>query len=110
MIIQHLLNIILIHQLILMGKRTLLSSFIDKAQNDISNENYQNTKCIILLGIFRGMMYLSQHHILHHNLNSDNIFLDEKYHPILVNYGYANLGILARKYPKDLTYQESIYT
>ena len=86
-----------------------LSTFIDKAQNGITNLSYKRSRQIILLGIARGMMYLQKHHILLRNLNPSNIYLDEQHHPLIINYGFSNNTKLSKLNPKDLKYQDAIY-
>lgn len=88
---------------------TPLSSFIENAQNGVINIQYKKSKQIILLGIARGMMYLQEHHILHRDLNSSNIYLDDQAHPLIINYGFSNNWKNSKIDPKDLEYQDAIY-
>lgn len=86
-----------------------LSSFINKAQNGISNLTFKKERQMILLGIARGMMYLQEHHILLRYLNPSDIYLDENHHPHLINYGLLNNYKNSNINVKNLTYQEMIY-
>ena len=50
--------------------------------NSFTNTVYQK----ILIGVARAMMLLHQKHIIHGNLNPDNILLDNKYYPKITDF------------------------
>ncbi|KAK8845859.1 hypothetical protein M9Y10_020785 [Tritrichomonas musculus] len=54
-------------------------------------------KYIALLGISNALRYLHEHGILHRDLKSQNILLDENYHPRICDFG------LSRCFPEELT-------
>ena len=49
---------------------------------------FNNTKRrIILIGVARGMMFLHQHNIIHHDLKPGNVLLDQNYFPHIFDFG-----------------------
>ena len=99
-----------------------LSSIIEQEKQGKCPEKYNNTKRqIILIGICFGMMYIHKNHILHGNLQADNIYIDDNFQPIISNYGltqifdpyntinasnYANLIYIAPEKLKNNQYDE----
>lgn len=69
-------------------KKGPLNAILKNIQKGILDENYNNTtRQIILIGVARGMMFLHQQNIIHGNLKSENILLDDNYYPHLTDYG-----------------------
>ena len=69
-------------------KQGPLNSILKKIQKGENVEYYNNTtRQIILAGVARGMMYLHQHNFIHGNLKSENILLDDEFHPHLTDFG-----------------------
>ena len=54
--------------------------------------NYDNTKRqIILTGIARGMMLLHSRHVIHRDLKTQNILLDQNLHPRIADYAFSKI-------------------
>lgn len=71
-------------------KEGSVSSLIDKEQKGQCSFDYDNTKRqIILAGIARGMMILHDLNIIHRDLSSGNVLLDENYHPLITDFGLS---------------------
>ncbi|KAK8890149.1 hypothetical protein M9Y10_034909 [Tritrichomonas musculus] len=67
-----------------------LASFLQKVKNGLLEEIYDNTnRQILLIGIARGMMYLHQHQIIHRDLKTDNILLDDNLYPLITDFGLS---------------------
>ncbi|KAK8854393.1 hypothetical protein M9Y10_016955 [Tritrichomonas musculus] len=73
---------------------TFKKSLQDVIQNERENMKYKEwnaTKKIInIYGIASGMKYLHSHDILHRNLKSSNILLDDLLRPKLSDFGFCN--------------------
>lgn len=60
--------------------RDILTKYLQNDDNII--RNFTQTKVqILLVGISRGMMLLNKHNIIHGNLNTFNVLIDEKFYP-----------------------------
>lgn len=71
-------------------KNGSLLSLLDKEKDKICPSGYNNTKRqIILAGIARGMMILHGKNIIHRDLTSGNILLDEDFHPRITDFGLS---------------------
>lgn len=67
-------------------------SLYDLLYKDHSLTKNSNTiRQIILTGIARGMMYLHEHFIIHRDLKSANVLLDQNYHPYISDFGLSKM-------------------
>ena len=67
-----------------------LSEFLKKIRNNSLDCFYDNTnKQILLIGIARGMMYLHQRQVIHRDLKSSNILLDDNLFPLITDFGLS---------------------
>lgn len=67
-----------------------LSKIIEKERNGVKIEGWNSTKkLIIIYGIASGMSYLHSHNIIHRNLHSGNILLDEFFYPKIADFGFC---------------------
>lgn len=67
---------------------TLYSNIHQEKTDDINNLD-DTKKLIIIFGIASGLAYLHSHNIIHRNLNSKSIFLDEFYYPKITNFDFS---------------------
>ena len=68
-----------------------LSQIIEKERQLAGQTGWNDTKKIIsIYGIASGMFYLHLHHILHYDLKTSNITLDDNLYPKIKNHGIAN--------------------
>ena len=73
-----------------LAKKGSLADLLEKIQNGLLDEEYDNTsRQIILVGIARGMMILHQHHVIHRDLKPGNILLDNDLHPHITDFGLS---------------------
>lgn len=80
-------NIIIFTELLKNGS---LKNIIAKAKQSNLPKNYDNTcRQIILIGIASGMKYLHHQDIMHCDLKTNNILLDENYYPNIIDFGMA---------------------
>ncbi|KAK8835133.1 hypothetical protein M9Y10_025495 [Tritrichomonas musculus] len=80
-------NVTIIMQLAANGS---LSAAIKKVRQGLADLMYDNTvRQIILVGIARGMMHLHEHHVIHRDLKPDNILLDERFYPLITDFGLS---------------------
>ena len=80
-------NIVIFTQLVKNGS---LNKIILKAKQSNLPENYDNTtRQIILIGIASGMKYLHNKNIMHCDLKTNNILLDDNYYPHIIDFGMA---------------------
>lgn len=71
-------------------KNGSLASLLDKEQNGMCPIEYDNTKRqIILAGIARGMTILHSKNVIHRDLSTGNILLDENWHPLITDFGLS---------------------
>lgn len=67
-----------------------LSKIISKAKKSNLPSGYDNTsRQIILIGVASGMNYLHKKNIMHRDLNTNNILLDENFYPKITDFGMA---------------------
>lgn len=67
-----------------------LTNLIEKIQKDETPTNFTNTsRQIILIGIARGMKYLHDRNIIHRDLKTANILLDENFFPLITDFGVS---------------------
>lgn len=68
-------------------------------------KDWNNTKdLIIIFGIASSMSYLHSYDILHRNLKPSNIFIDEKYHPKIADFGHYTKSYV----DKTMTYHATM--
>lgn len=80
-------NITILMDYVPMGS---LLSLIEMEQKGLCPIQYDNTKRQILLaGIARGLMILHSRNVIHRDLSSGNILLDENIHPIVTDFGLS---------------------
>lgn len=74
------------------AKNGSLYDALAKARDGFAVDNYDNTaRQIILTGIARGMMFLHQHNVIHRDLKTGNILLDENFHPYITDFGLSKI-------------------
>lgn len=67
-----------------------LGELISRNKRSKPPPNYDNTnRQIILIGIAAGMKYLHRTNIMHRDLKTNNILLDENYRPYITDFGMA---------------------
>lgn len=80
-------NVVIIMEL---AKNGSLSNVIKSIQENNGPKDYSNTsKQIILVGIARGMKYLHDRGIIHRDLKTGNVLLDEKFCPKITDFGMS---------------------
>ena len=73
-----------------LAKNGSLKNLIKKIQRGYNLERYTNTsRQIILVGVARGMKYLHDRNIIHRDLKTDNVVLDENFHPYITDFGFS---------------------
>ena len=72
-----------------MSKAETLFQVIESRFTDLKSPKYDIRKYIIIYGIASAMSYLHSHEIIHCDLNTRNIYLDEKYYPKLGGFQYS---------------------
>ncbi|KAK8894037.1 hypothetical protein M9Y10_022469 [Tritrichomonas musculus] len=80
-----------------------LSSLIQEVSIGNSPENWETIKAINIFGIAAGMAYVHQNGIIHRDLKTENVMLDENYLPKIADFG------LSRVFQKD-TEEKTIMT
>ena len=60
----------------------------ERSENEVKNWDL-TTKLIVMYGIAEGMSYLHSHDIIYRNLTPENIFLNDKFHPKIGNFGLS---------------------
>ena len=87
-----------------LAKKGSLNSILNMIRDSKQPSDYTNTsRQIILIGLSKSMQYLHDQNIVHGNLNSFNVLLDEKYQPLLTNFG------LSKSYHKDHSKSQAQY-
>lgn len=66
-----------------------LYNLIQEVSMGECNDNWETIKAINIFGIAAGMAYIHQHDIIHRNLKTANIVLDENYHPKICDFYFA---------------------
>lgn len=80
-------NITIIMELASKGS---LKEVLKKIQEHDGPKDYTNTsRQIILIGVARGMKYLHDRNIIHRDLKTDNILLDDYFHPRITDFGLS---------------------
>lgn len=73
-----------------LAKNLSLDNILEKTQKSETPKGYDNTiRQIILIGVACGMKYLHENNIIHRDLKSNNILLDENLHPLITDFGTA---------------------
>lgn len=69
-----------------------LADLLSKLRNNYTIRNFTNTtRQIILVGVARGMEYLHDRNIIHRDLKTANILLDDNFHPIITDFGMSKV-------------------
>ncbi|KAK8846489.1 hypothetical protein M9Y10_020512 [Tritrichomonas musculus] len=69
-----------------------LKEVLKKIQGNDGPKDYTNTtRQIIIVGVARGMKYLHDRNIIHRDLKTDNILLDEYFHPHITDFGLSKI-------------------
>lgn len=69
-----------------------LEKILEKEQNGLSITNWDDTRKLInIYGIAAGMMFLHSHNIIHRDLKSANILLDDKLFPKIADFGLSKI-------------------
>ena len=73
-------------------KNGSLSDLLEKNRSSDKNPILTNTiKQILLIGIARGMMILHKRHVIHRDLKTQNILLDQNLHPHITDYSLSRM-------------------
>ena len=76
------------------AKKGSLNNYLAKVRNNNADGTYNNTiGQIILVGIARGMMNLHQHQIVHRDLKTANVLLNNLLHPLITDFGLSKFNI-----------------
>ena len=74
------------------------------------HKNADNTNLqIILIGIAYGMKYLHENHIIHRDLSSKNILLDENLYPYISDFGLSKISEIGNSMEQSQTLFTPIY-
>lgn len=68
-----------------------LSSFLEKVAHGMSPDNLETIKAINIFGIAAGMAYVHQKNIIHRDLKTENIMLDENNYPKIADFGLSKV-------------------
>lgn len=75
-----------------LAKNRSLYDVINEIKKGSKPKYYSNTsKQIILIGISNAMKYLHDHNIIHSNLKSSNILLNDEFYPLITDIGMLNI-------------------
>lgn len=77
-------------------KKGSLSDMLAKSRDSDDKSIINNTiREILLIGIARGMMILHQRHVIHRDLKTQNILLDQNLHPRIADYAFSKIFEIA---------------
>lgn len=68
-----------------------LKSLIEQAASGSAPDNWETIKAINIFGIAAGMAYVHQQKIIHRDLKTENIMLDEDYFPKISDFGFSKV-------------------
>lgn len=80
------------------GFYTVITEFMPKGSlfeliKDVNSGNgpddWENKKAINIFGIAAGMAYIHKKNIIHRDLKTDNVMLDDKYYPNICDFGFS---------------------
>lgn len=68
-----------------------LSNLIAEAERGNAPKDWETIKAINIFGIAAGMAFVHKSNIIHRDLKTDNIMLDENYHPKIADFGFSKI-------------------
>lgn len=68
-----------------------LSGFIENVAHGMSPDNLETIKAINIFGIAAAMAYVHQKDIIHRDLKTENIMLDENFYPKVADFGLSKV-------------------
>ena len=81
-------NYAIVTQFMENGSLQQLNQKVDSGQ---APENWDTIKAINIFGIAAGMAYVHQHDVIHRDLKTENILLDENYYPKIADFGLSKV-------------------
>lgn len=68
-----------------------LSKLIADAERGAAPQDWETIKAINIFGIAAGMAFVHKSKIIHRDLKTDNIMLDDNYHPKIADFGFSKI-------------------